>query len=60
MSCRNCHLDHPPTMRCEVAARLYGSSQSDPVVVHTKHGVYADLEKRKAYRREWMRRRRAV
>ena len=28
-------------------------------VVHTKHGKYADLEKRKAYRREWMRRKRA-
>ena len=31
---------------------------SDKEVVHTKHGVYADLEKRKAYRREWMRKRR--
>ena len=29
------------------------------MVVHTKHGKYADLEKRKSYRKEWMRRRRA-
>lgn len=36
-----------------------GSSQPDPVVVHTKHGKYADPDKRKAYRREWMRRVRA-
>ena len=28
-------------------------------VVHTKHGKYADLEKRKSYRKEWMRKRRA-
>jgi len=27
-------------------------------VVHSKHGKYADLEKRRAYRREWMRKRR--
>ena len=27
----------------------------DAVVVHkSKHGVYADIEKRKAYRRAWM------
>jgi len=30
------------------------------LVVHTsKHGKYADAEKRKAYRREWMRKKRA-
>ena len=30
------------------------------MVVHkSKHGVYADLEKRRAYRREWMRKRRS-
>ena len=28
-------------------------------VVHSKHGKYADLEKRKAYRREYMRKKRA-
>ena len=29
------------------------------MVVHkSKHGVYVDLEKRRAYRREWMRKRR--
>ncbi len=28
-------------------------------VVHSRHGKYADLEKRKVYRREWMRNRRA-
>ena len=30
------------------------------MVVHkSKHGVYADLEKRRAYRREWTRKRRS-
>ena len=29
-------------------------------VVHTKHGKYADKEKRKAYRREYMRKKRAT
>ena len=28
------------------------------VVVHTRHGKYADLEARRKYRREWMRLRR--
>ena len=30
----------------------------EDVVVHSKHGEYADLDKRKTYRREWMRERR--
>jgi len=59
MSCNACHYEHPSTMRCEVAARLRGSSQVDQLVVHSKHGVYADLVKRKTYRREWMRSKRA-
>lgn len=29
------------------------------LVVHTRHGKYKDLEARKAYRRDWMRDRRA-
>ena len=33
---------------------------SDKEVVHTKHGKYADLDKRKSYRREWMRKRRLI
>jgi hypothetical protein len=39
-----------------------GSSQPE-VVVHagsSRHGVYLDVEKRKVYRREWMRMRRAL
>jgi predicted alpha/beta hydrolase family esterase len=36
-----------------------GSSQDASVVVHSKHGQYANPEQRKAYRREWMRKRRA-
>ena len=37
-----------------------GSSQAAPLVVHAKsrHGVYADLDARRKYRREWMRRKR--
>lgn len=34
-----------------------GSSQKDG---SSRHGVYADAEKRKAYRREWMKKRRAT
>jgi hypothetical protein len=47
-------------MRCEVYARIIGSSQPIPVVVHSKHGVYADLIKRREYRKLWMRRKRAL
>jgi len=36
-----------------------GGSQSDAVVVHTRHGRHLNTEARKAYRREWMRKRRA-
>ena len=45
----------------KVVHKLKEVVHEEKVVVHkasTKHGVYADLEKRKAYRREWMRRRR--
>lgn len=56
-------------LRCDVfrrqqAALVVHSSvqpaEIAPAVVHaSRHGKYADAEKRKAYRREWMRAKRA-
>ena len=49
--------------KCELPSELptveIGSSLATNKVVHSRHGKYADSEKRKSYRREWMRRRRA-
>lgn len=60
----NCGLEVLKAQRW-VHERTCGSSQglvvheSPQLVVHTKHGKYADLEARRAYRREWMRKKRA-
>jgi hypothetical protein len=61
--CSYCGGFHAPLYICDErrAAMVVHTPEK---VVHkpragsSRHGKYADLEKRKAYRREWMRRRR--
>lgn len=55
---------------CQVARRIRENAvvhapnevvHTEPAVVHaSKHGVYADPEKRREYRRDWMRAKRAA
>lgn len=69
MKCRACQQDHPSGMRCETWKRLQAKQPSivvanvvannPEVVANSRHGKYADLEKRKAYQREYMRKKRA-
>jgi len=66
--CRACNLVHSRLVRCEVAAHFAKKALAIvdvAAVVHeqpssSRHGKYADPEARKAYRREWMRKRRAT
>ena len=69
--CKNakCGKRHDPLLRCD-DQRV---ANIEPAVVHSnvtgsslantgssRHGKYADVEARKAYRKEWMRKRRAM
>ena len=71
-TCKACGQIHSALLSCSRAARL-AARNAPPVVVHTapvvvhapdgspqsRHGVYADPAARKAYKRDWMRRKRA-
>lgn len=64
--CSYCGGFHAPLYICDerrAAMVVHTPEKVVHTVVHTerptsRHGKYADLEKRKAYRREWMRRKR--
>jgi len=73
--CRACHYQHSPMVVCSVARRLrdLAAKEADaavPPAVHqasplkatkaTKHGKYADPDKRRVYQRDLMRQRRAA
>lgn len=66
MKCLRCGWAHDSLDRCEVAARkrvvVHGVANAAPLVANEKsrHGVYADLEKRRGYMRELMSRKRAA
>ena len=63
--CSYCGGMHSPLYRCDEQRRaeakmvVHAPEVVVHEVVHSRHGKYADLEKRKAYRREWARRKRA-
>jgi hypothetical protein len=69
--CRSCHTEHDSWIRCEVAARRSTNDMANTVpvvansVANAEPGVanktykYRDAEKRRAYQRELMRKRRA-
>ncbi len=70
--CRTCRTDHLFTGWKCLGARIASDQATalatsvHKMVVHSgspqdssRHGKYADLEARKAYKREWMRKRRA-
>ena len=47
---------HKPELVVHIPEKVV---HAEKVVVHSKHGRYADLEKRRAYRREYMQKKRA-
>jgi hypothetical protein len=58
---RHLHIKAPPLPRRSLYAPATVEVVHKPIVVvhqsqdgSSRHGKYADLEKRKAYRREWM------
>lgn len=71
MICRACKREHPPLMRCEVAARLIPDvvvnapdlvvNSDMPLVVNKRtKDRHAKSAKRAEYMREYMRKRRAA
>lgn len=71
--CRSCHTEHEPWIRCEVAARRRATNSmanavpvvvndvanSEPDVANGSTYKYRDAEKRRAYQRGLMKRKRA-
>jgi hypothetical protein len=64
VTCKSCKQKHCPRLRCEVFARqqaaLVVHAEAAKVVHKTRRGCYADADKRRTYRREWMRKKRAA
>lgn len=61
--CPDCKDMHLACVPCRRGAVHKAVVHKEPVVVHKpaagKHGQYADADKRKEYRRQWMAKRRA-